>query len=226
MNSSTDEIYQFIRSKIVKYEFRPGSRINIGNLCEVFNSSRIPIRDVMNRLCGEGLVYKKPNGGFFVTPLTEIDIRETYELRGILEGYLAKQATMNFGKHDIEFLEENLKQQEKEKDNLENYIKLNTIFHETFFKATQNSKFISMIKRLRDYQDRFDRINWITHGSFFTNLTLGQHQEILDAVKKRDGELAEKMIKFHMNTGVEFLIKAHRDNKLFDNAYHGNFSRP
>ena len=211
---SPEEIYSFIRFKILAGEYPPGSRINVNKLSENFGISRIPVRDVINRLCGEGLIYKGPNDRFLVVPLTEADIRETYELRGFFEGYLAKQGAMDFKEEDIRLLEENLREQDKEKNSIENYIKLNTEFHEYFFKATQNKKFINCLKRLRDYQLRFDRINWMTHGSFFVNLTLGQHREILEAVKRKNGELAEKMIKLHMNTGVEFLIKALREKNL------------
>lgn len=213
-NFSIDQIYSFIRFKIVTGEYPPGSRINMKKISGNFGTSRIPIRDVVHRLSGEGLIQKGSNNRFVVTPLTESDIRETYELRGILEGYLAKQAAANFGEEDLGFLEENLKQQERERNNIEKYIQLNTEFHEYFFKATPNSKFINILRRLKDYQYRFDRINWITHGSFFVNLTFDQHREILDAVKKRNGELAEKIIKLHMNTGVEFLVKALKEKNL------------
>lgn len=209
-----DEIYSFIRFKIVAGEYPPGSRINVKKISETFGTSRIPIRDVVNRLSGEGLIQKGSNNRFVVTPLTESDIRETYELRGILEGYLAKQATANFREEDLGFLEENLKQQERERNNIEKYIQLNTEFHEYFFKATQNNKFIHILKRLKDYQYRFDRINWITHGSFFVNLTLEQHREIFDSVKKGNGEFAERLIKLHMNTGVEFLVKALKEKNI------------
>ena len=211
----SEKVYDLIRAKILKGELSAGSRINIRSLCEEFGTSRIPIRDVLNRLCGEELVLSFEKGGYSVVTLTETDIRETYDLRGTLEAYLVKKAASNFGKEDVEHLEENLRHQEKEKDSdLEQYIHLNKEFHEAFFKAANNSKFVKAVKKLRDYQDRFDRINWTSHGNFFTNLTFQQHKEILRAVKKGDGELAERMAKMHMNTGAEFLIKALREKKI------------
>jgi DNA-binding GntR family transcriptional regulator len=211
---SSDEIYSKIKFMVLKGEYCPGSRIDIKKLCDQFGVSRIPIRDVMNRLSGERLVEKGGNGGFIVTRITETDVRETYELRAILEGYLVKQAAMNFGEEEVSSLEENLKHQEKEKNDLETYIQLNRKFHEHFIKATQNGKFVEILRSLMDYQFRFDRINWMTHGSFFVNLTYEQHQEIFDAIKKRNGELAEKIVKLHMATGVEFLVKALKDKKI------------
>jgi DNA-binding GntR family transcriptional regulator len=215
MKKNTDDLYCFVRAKILTGEYPPGSKINVRKLCESFGVSRIPIRDVVNRLCGEGLVQKGSNGRFLIKPLNEIDIRETFELRAILEGHLMLEAAANFGPGDIEFLEENLKCQEEARNDVERTIQLNVEFHDYFYKATRNNKFISILKGLNDYQYRYDRINWLIHGPILTNLTIAQHREILDAVKKRNGELAQKIIKLHRGTGAEFLIKALHEKKVF-----------
>ena len=203
-----NEIYSYVKSKILEGEYAPGSRINLRALGEIFRTSRLPIRDALHRLNGEGLVQQHPNGGHFVTPLTESDIRETYEMRGIMEGYLVAQAALNFTQAQIASLEANLREQQREKENIQNYSRLNKAFHETFFQATHNSKFVKMLRQLRDYQDRFDQINWLTNGQPFVNVTYQQHLEILDALKRKDPDLANRMLKLHMNTGVEFLIPA------------------
>ena len=166
-----NEIYSYVKSKILEGEYAPGSRINLRALGEIFRTSRLPIRDALHRLNGEGLVQQHPNGGHFVTPLTEVDIRETYEMRGIMEGYLVAQAALNFTQAQIASLEENLREQQREKENIENYSRLNKAFHETFFQATHNTKFLKMLRQLRDYQDRFDQINWMTNGQPFVNVT-------------------------------------------------------
>lgn len=215
---SSHEIYSIVKSKIVRGEFPPASSINAKRLSEHFGISRIPIRDVLIRLCGEGLVQKGLNNRFIVALLTEKDIRETYEMRGILEGYLVDLAARSFGDNDISLLKNNLelqkKETEKEKVNIEEFIQLNTQFHEYFFKSTTNTKFINTLKILRDYQNRYDRINWMSHGAFFVNIVFKQHKEIVEAVEKRNGEVAKKIIKLHMDTGVEFLIKALKEHNL------------
>lgn len=217
MKVFANEIYTHVKSEILSGKYAPGLRINFGALSEHFNKSRLPIRDALNRLSGEGLIQQRVNGGYFVTALTETDIRETYELRGILEGYLVGQAALNFSPAQLALLEKNIREQEKEKQNIEEYSQLNREFHETFFQATSNSKFVAVLRQNRDYQDRFDRINWLTNGQPFVNVTFRQHQEILDAVKLKDPDLAERMVKLHMNTGVEFLIPALKSNGFLNN---------
>ena len=216
MKIFTNEISTHVKSKISSGEYAPGARINVAALSEHFKKSRLPIRDALNRLSGEGMIQQRANGGYFVTPLTETDIRETYELRGILEGFLVGQAALNFSPAQVALLERNIQQQEKERQNIEEYSRLNREFHETFFQATKNSKFIAVLRQNRDYQDRFDRINWLTNGQPFVNVTFRQHQEILDAIKLKDPDFAERMIKLHMNTGVEFLIPALKSNGFLE----------
>jgi len=214
MKVFTNEIYAHVKSKILSGEYAPGSRINLRALGERFSTSRLPIRDALNRLNGEGLVLQRANGGYVVTPLTETDIRETYELRGILEGYLVGQAALIFSPDQIALIEENIRAQEEHKQDIEAFSSLNSQFHEIFSQATGNNKFVSMLRQLRDYQDRFDRINWSTNGQPFVNAMFRQHQEIVDAVKRKHPDLAERMLRLHMNSGVEFLVPALRNKGL------------
>lgn len=216
MKVFANEIYDHVKSKISTGQYAPGLRIDIRALSELFNTSRLPIRDALNRLNGEGLIRKHTSGGYSVTPLTETDIRETYELRSILEGHLVGLAALNFIPAQVALLEENIRKQEKNKYNVEVYSGLNREFHETFFLATTNSKFISVLRQNRDYQDRFDRINWLTNGQPFVNTTFLQHLEILDAVKLKDPDLAKRIVKLHMSTGVEFLIPVLRSRGLLN----------
>lgn len=217
MKVFANEIYTDLKSRITSGEHPPGSRINLRELGKRFNTSRLPIRDALNRLNGEGLVQQRSSGGgYFVAPLTETDIRETYELRGILEGYLVGQAALNFSPAQIELLEENIRRQEKEKQDVDAFSRLNREFHQTFFQATRNAKFVAMLQQLRDYQDRFDRINWVTNGPPFVNVIFQQHLEILDSVKRKDPDSANRMLKLHMHTGVEFLVPALKKKGLLN----------
>lgn len=214
MKIFADEIYDHIKCEIISGQYAPGRRIDFAALCKQFNASRLPIRDALNRLNGEQLVRRRPNGGYEVTALTETDIRETYEMRAILEGYIVAQAALSFTPEQIALLEENIRKQEKQKENIEAYAHLNREFHEFFFKATSNSKFTAVLRKNIDYQARFSRLNWMANGIPFINVSFQQHCEIVDAVRLKDSNLAQRMLKLHINTGVEFLIPALKSKGL------------
>lgn len=214
MKIFTDEIYDHIKCEMISGQYAPGQRIDFAALCKKFNTSRLPIRDALNRLNGEQLVRQRPNGGYEVTPLTETDIRETYDMRAILEGHVVAQAALSFTPAHITLLEENIRNQEKQKENIETYERLNRDFHEFFFKAISNSKFTAVLRKNIEYQARFSHLNWITNGIPFINVSFQQHCEIVDAVRLKDPNMAQRMLKLHMNTGLEFLIHALKNKGL------------
>lgn len=57
-----------IKEKISKKEYKPGDRIPTEQeLCEVFNISRTPVRQALTELTYEGILYRRPGRGTFVS---------------------------------------------------------------------------------------------------------------------------------------------------------------
>jgi DNA-binding GntR family transcriptional regulator len=71
-------------------EFKPGERLIETRLCERFDVSRTVVREVLRQLEAEGIVEMIPRRGPRVAILTEKDIRNLYELRGVLEGLIGQ----------------------------------------------------------------------------------------------------------------------------------------
>jgi DNA-binding GntR family transcriptional regulator len=79
-----------LRAAIVAMEFKPGERLIETRLCERFEVSRTVVREVLRQLEAEGIVEMIPRRGPRVAILTEKDIRDLYELRGVLEGLIGQ----------------------------------------------------------------------------------------------------------------------------------------
>lgn len=73
-----------LRRMIIMGELRPGTHLAESPLSKTFDVSRGPVRDALRQLEIEGLVESRRRGAF-VIGLTEEDIDELYQLRGILE---------------------------------------------------------------------------------------------------------------------------------------------
>ena len=69
-----------------------GSRFAEVALAERLGVSRTPIRASLMRLEQEGLLGPLPGGGYTVRTFSERDISDAIELRGTLEGLLARLA--------------------------------------------------------------------------------------------------------------------------------------
>lgn len=62
----SDRVYRQLRHGIMERQFRPGERLDGGELADQLTSSVTPIRDALYRLVGEGLVATHSGEGFYV----------------------------------------------------------------------------------------------------------------------------------------------------------------
>ncbi len=81
-----------LRELILSGELRGGARIAELAIVERLGVSRTPIRAALMRLEQEGLLEALASGGYAVKTFTERDVSESIELRGTIEGLLARLA--------------------------------------------------------------------------------------------------------------------------------------
>lgn len=77
-----------LRELIGRGTLPPGLQLRQMDLAERFNASRVPIREALKLLHGEGIVDHDPNRGFFVAPLSVDEARQLYRIRHLLEAEL------------------------------------------------------------------------------------------------------------------------------------------
>jgi DNA-binding GntR family transcriptional regulator len=74
-----------LRRAILSGQVPPGSPIPVDEAADLFGVSRIPIRESLKTLIGEGLVDHQPRAGYTVARLTLAELSELYIVRGVLE---------------------------------------------------------------------------------------------------------------------------------------------
>ena len=74
-----------LRRAIAAGELRPGEQVLQDALAERFGVSRVPLREALKILEGEGQVTYRPHRGYFVAELDLDDLREVYRIRDLLE---------------------------------------------------------------------------------------------------------------------------------------------
>jgi DNA-binding GntR family transcriptional regulator len=75
-----------LRRRIVAGEIAPGDPIRPDQLAAELRVSRVPIREALRILEGEGVVEHRPHHGAVLATLRAEDLREIYRLRQLLEG--------------------------------------------------------------------------------------------------------------------------------------------
>ncbi|GAA3663302.1 GntR family transcriptional regulator [Lentzea roselyniae] len=78
-------ILEELRRCLLDGEVPPGTPIPLDEVAQVFGVSRIPVREALKTLIGEGLVEHRPNLGYHVARLTPRELHELYLVREVLE---------------------------------------------------------------------------------------------------------------------------------------------
>ncbi|WP_235001533.1 GntR family transcriptional regulator [Halobacillus sp. Marseille-P3879] len=121
-----------LRELILKGEFKMGERLMQEEWAEKLGVSRMPVRDALRQLELEGLVRIEPRKGAIVTPISEEDIKEIYQLRALLEGEAIVKSLPYLEKHDLEKLDSLYNQMielNADSKDVKEYLSLNAEFH-------------------------------------------------------------------------------------------------
>jgi DNA-binding GntR family transcriptional regulator len=194
-------VFNKIREDILSGKYSQNEELKENTIGLELGVSRTPVREALRQLELEGLVNIIPNKGAYVNGISEKDIHDIYIIRSYLEGLCAKWACEHIRQDQIDELEEivYLSEFHAKKDHHEQIVELDNKFHELMYEAS-NSKILDHV--LSDFHHYVQRIRKITLSSE-TRATNSnkEHTAILDAIKQRDGEKAEKLAHEHiMNT--------------------------
>lgn len=194
-------VFNKIREDILSGKYNQNEELKENTIATELGVSRTPVREALRQLELEGLVNIIPNKGAYVTGISEKDIHDIYIIRSYLEGLCAKWACENITQGQIDALEEiiYLSEFHAKKEHHQQVVELDNKFHETIYEAS-NSKILDHV--LTDFHHYVQRIRKITLASDDRAMNSNkEHTAILDAIKKRNGEEAEKLAHEHiMNT--------------------------
>ena len=194
-------IYHILREKIVTLRLPPGEPLIEEKLAKQFRVIRTPIREVLNRLNHEGLVELIPQKGAFVAKIGFTDAREIFQIREALEGIAAKISASRFTKEELDEFESAL-----DTEDLEEAEKVGRKLHQSIVRKAGNKRISGLIDMLRGQIERM--------YFFARNLpgrekrSLREHREILQTLRMKNGELAEKAMRKHMVSTLRTVIES------------------
>lgn len=203
------EIYKNLKSKILSGEFEPGLKLKQEQIATMFGVSRMPLYRAFQMLENEMLVKSVPRRGYFVTKIDSNQLIDAFECREALEGIAARRAASNVNKDQLEYL----------KSLFEKFIGLEEIDDSEYLESDQ--EFHNMIMKISENQilNRLELLGNNFIRTFRGGLlrppkeTLPEHLDILKALEKGDGDLAEKLIREHDRKSTDTLRKKHKNIK-------------
>lgn len=207
----TDEVYHILREKLTSFQFKPGQSLSEKDIATQLQVSRTPVRHALFRLEKHGLVEIISRKGAFIKFLSMKDILEIFQVRKALEGLAARLAARNidleelkeYENYYLDFLNRNLGENHQEIFNF------GVSFHDFIIRSASNKRVERILKDFR-IQLEISRIFWLNqeHNIEPSRATesIQEHLEIIEALKKRDGELAEKQMKKHISNAVKHTL--------------------
>ncbi len=202
-----EHVYTGVKNAIIAGEFQPGKRLIEEKLAADMTTSRTPVREAIQKLEKEGLIFRLPRGGFAVKPVTESEVEEVLGLRSVLEGYAGYLATSRITGPELGQLDEIITQEEEclKNLNVEEFIRLDGEFHDVLYKAAKNARLYGLLNDLRDYMYRYRVI--ILHYQRKLHLAVQDHREMVAAIKSKSPRLVERLVRKHVSRGKEIIKK-------------------
>ena len=189
------DVLSSLRAAILDGTLKAGAHLIEAELANQMGVSRGPIREALAELEEEGLVVKYAYKGTFVASFSARDVREIYSLRCLLEGYAARLAAVRIRPKDIERLESIINSMEEAADagDLDMLVERDIQFHREICRLSGHSLLFAtwskLASRVRLFLTLADQV-------YFTpDYIVGTHYPTMEALRKRDPDLAEKTIK-------------------------------
>ncbi|MDF2484318.1 MAG: hypothetical protein K0R46_486 [Herbinix sp.] len=191
-------VFNKLREDILSGVYQENEELKENTIGVELGVSRTPVREALRQLELEGLVTMIPNKGAYVTGITQKDIHDIYVIRSSLEGLCARWACEHITEAQIEALDEILYLSDfhARRSHNEQLVELDNKFHELIYKAS-GSKILDHV--LSDFHHYVERVRKITLAApERAKKSSQEHAAILDAIRKRDKDLAEALAHEHI----------------------------
>lgn len=201
-----EQLYQRIREALLAGRFQPGERMKIRDLAAAWGTSPMPVRAALQRLVAEGALEGEQQRSVRVPAMTRERFQQISLVRLSLEGLAVEQAAPCIGEAEIERLHGCIVRMEQalEQRDVQGYLKDNSQFHMTLYRACGNPILLRMIESL-----------WLQVGPFFNRLFTEAdlllrlndfHEDVLQALRAGDGKGARAAIEQDLSFFGQFLL--------------------
>lgn len=216
-----------LREMILAGELPGGARIAELSIVEKLGVSRTPIRAALLRLEQEGLLDALPNGGYAARIFSERDVSEAIELRGTLEGLLARLAAergvapalLAAPRECLDRIDDVLSQHALDDEAFSRYVTLNERFHTVLGSMAGSHTVARELERVVN-------LPFASPSGFVVRqanspqardmlvVAQDQHRQVLDAIAAREGARAEAIMREHSRIAQRNLREALQSRQL------------
>lgn len=196
-----ERVLDVLRAAIIRGDLPTGRRLIEAELAEKLGVSSGTVRDALRELEYEGLVESRPRRGRVVVGVSERDIHELYELRTHLEILAAQRAVERANAADLGRLQE-LTDQMRDllaRGELRGIAAPDIAFHRELVRLADQRRLLAAWEAFAPTTRTLLSIA----DAVYTNMpwAIDQHQQIVDALRAREREHLERLVRTHTESG-------------------------
>jgi DNA-binding GntR family transcriptional regulator len=207
--------YRRIRSDIVFGRLSPGEKLRLDRISETYGVSISTLRELLNRLCSEGLAIAEGQRGFEVAPVSAVDFREVAAMRQLLECHALEQS---FQRGDLDWegrivaAHHKLSVMEKrmiggDRSAPEIWKQCDWQFHHALISACGSKVLLDTHAAIYDKYLRYQMVAVIFRGE----IAADQHQKLLECALARDFATGQTVLVDHIQGCVEHALAHNTD---------------
>ena len=200
------KVYSILKDMIMERKLLPGQKIPQEKLARNLGISRTPLIGALKFLEQDKLVESVPRRGFFVRLFSKEEMAYIFELREVLEGLAARRAAAKVSDSQIIELNRFFKHFAGQKNisDVKEYAREDRRFHSFVIDVGAKEFLKSILQTTNIISFSYQVLH--TEGLVRPpNETIQEHLAVIAAIKVRDSEAAEELMRQHFKKSLTYL---------------------
>lgn len=212
--SATRAAYLSLRDMILTGRLPAGQKLKIESLRSLLNTGASPVREALSLLTSDMLVERIDQRGFRAAPVSLTNFQEILALREVLEDIALRGAIANAKRDwDDRLLLAHSQMSQTPRDDSQAYETAHKVFHMMLLDGCGMPMLTHYCSQLYDLNIRYRYLAADNRG--YRNRDVNaEHQEILDAVIRRDADGASNRLMRHYELTGNYLSDHFRNSKV------------
>lgn len=202
-----EEIKEYLIDAILRGTLKPGDRIVETRIAHELGVSQTPVREALRDLELLGFVTSEPFRGTRVRAFTHEELVQIYPIRAAIEGVAARAAATRITTEQLLVLEEQIDRMREasELGDEATAIEADIAFHRIIVEASGNRLLQQFWTSLSLATTTF--LTFSVHRRAIEGLA-ARHEPILEALQARDPDLAEAVMRRHIEEPGRWVYEA------------------
>jgi DNA-binding GntR family transcriptional regulator len=199
-----EALYQQLKQDIRDNKLPIASPLKQEQLAADYGVSRIPVRDVLQRLKNEGWLTQSGKRGVMVHPLSATEAEDLYIMRMYLEPLILGHAIPKLNHQILGQVTDILEQLDQSNLSIAEHGDLNWQFHACLYQAANRPTLFNNIANLHQLCSRYIGFHSIELN--YEKTSQQEHYQLLDVIKNKQLGKAKNILKQHISEAGEILV--------------------